>query len=95
MLFALTLGAVLAFVPFEWPLALLLLAVALAAKGMVDVRCNTLPLTKQPSPFIHYCKNLLDRDEELSHAPFSYMLQLMIFGLVAGGGLMALVRALH
>ncbi len=95
MLFALTLGAVLAFVPLDWPFTLALLAVGLVGKGMVDVRCNTMPLTQKPSPFLHYCKNLMERDEEISHAPFSYILQLVVFGLIAGGGLMMLVRALH
>ena len=68
---------------------------ALLAKGIFDVRYSHLQLFKKPSPFLHYCKNLMERDEDISHAGFSYLLQMVIFGMLTGGGMYALVRFLR
>jgi hypothetical protein len=96
MSFIIALGAFLGFIAPQNPeLALSALAAVLIVKGIFDVRYSHLQLFKQPSPFLHYCKNLLDRDEEISGAGFSYMLQLVLFGMLAGGGMYALVRYLR
>jgi hypothetical protein len=96
MSYVIALGAFLGFiVPHNPELAISVLAVLLVAKGIFDVRYSHLQLFKQPSPFLHYCKNLMDRDEDISHAAFSYLLQMVIFGLLAGGGMYALVRFLR
>lgn len=96
MSFVIALGAFFGFiVPHNPVLALVVLAGVLLAKGIFDVRYSHLQLFKKPSPFLHYCKNLLDRDEDISHAGFSYLLQLMVFGMLTGGGMYALVRFLR
>lgn len=95
MSFIIALGAFLAFISQDTALALSVLAAVLVAKGIFDVRYSHLQLFKRPSPFLHYCKNLMERDEEISHAGFSYMLQLVVFGMLAGGGMYALVRYLR
>jgi len=96
MSFIVALGAFFGFIVPQNPvLALSALAAVLFAKGIFDVRYSHLQLFKKPSPFLHYCKNLLDRDEEISHAAFSYLMQLVIFGMLAGGGMYGLVRFLR
>lgn len=95
MLFAIALGAFLGFIALEPMLALPVLVAVLIAKGVFEVRFSHLTLLKRPSPFLHYCKNLMERDEEISGAGFSYLLQLVIFGLLAGGGMYALVLILR
>ncbi|MBY0269361.1 MAG: hypothetical protein K2X06_05790 [Burkholderiales bacterium] len=96
MSFVIALGAFLGFIAPQNPLlALSVLAAVLFAKGIFDVRYSHLQLFKRPSPFLHYCKNLMERDEEISGAGFSYMLQLVIFGMLAGGGMYLLVRFLR
>lgn len=96
MSFVIALGAFLGFIAPQDPvLALSVLAAVLIAKSIFDVRYSHLQLFKRPSPFLHYCKNLMERDEEISGAGFSYMMQLVIFGMLAGGGMYALVRFLR
>ncbi len=96
MSFVIALGAFLGFIASQNPvLALSALAAVLFAKGIFDVRYSHLQLFKRPSPFLHYCKNLMERDEEISHAAFSYLLQLVIFGMLTGGGMYLLVRFLR
>ncbi len=95
MLFALALGAFLGYLALDPLLALTVLAAALVGKGMFEVRCSHLTVLNRPSPFLHYCKNLMEQDEDISHAGFSYLLQLVIFGMLAGGGIYALVRLLR
>ena len=96
MSYVIALGAFLGFiVPHDPLLALSTLAAVLFAKGIFDVRYSHLKLFKQPSPFLHYCKNLMEREEEISHAAFSYLLQMVVFGMLAGGGMYALVRFLR
>jgi hypothetical protein len=96
MSFIIALGAFFGFiVPHNPVLALSVLAAVLFAKGIFDVRYSHLQLFKKPSPFLHYCKNLMDRDEDISHAAFSYLLQTLIFGMLAGGGMYALVSFLR
>jgi hypothetical protein len=95
MLFAIALGAFLGYVALDPLLALAVLAAVLVGKGIFEVRFSHVMVFNRPSPFLHYCKNLMERDEEISHAAFSYLLQLVIFGLLAGGGIYALVRLLR
>jgi hypothetical protein len=95
MLLAIALGAFLGYIALDPVTALSILAAVLAVKGVFDVRYSHLQLLKRPSPFLHYCKNLMERDEEIAGAGFSYMLQLLIFGLLAGGGMYALVLILR
>ncbi len=96
MAFVIALGAFLGFIAPQNPLlALSVLAAVLVIKGVLDVRYCHLQLFKRPSPYLHYCKNLMERDEEIAGAAFSYMLQLVVFGMLAGGGTYALVRFLR
>lgn len=96
MSFVIALGAFLGFIAPQNPvLVLSALAVVLLGKGIFDVRYSHRQLFKRPSPFLHYCKNLMERDEEISGAAFSYLLQLVVFGMLAGGGMYMLVRFLR
>lgn len=95
MLFALLLGAILGFTSLEVPFAIVILTAALALKAMVDVRFEKIPLIGMPSPFLIYCRNLAAQGEETGHAWFSYAVQLMVFGIVFGGGLFAFARYLR
>ncbi len=95
MLLVIALGAFLGYLALEPTLALPVLAAVLVAKGIFEVRYSHLKVFNRPSPFLHYCQNLMERDEEISHAAFSYLLQLVIFGMLAGGGMYALVRFLR
>jgi hypothetical protein len=93
MLLALALGAFLGYIALDPILALPILAAALIAKGVFEVRFSH--RKSRSSPFLHYCKNLMERDEDIANAGFSYLLQMVIFGMLAGGGLYALVRFLQ
>jgi len=95
MLFALLLGAILGFVPLSAPAAYLILAASLAVKALIDVRYEKMPLINTPSPFLLYCHNLAEAGEETGHAWFSYVLQLMAFGMIFGGALLAFARFLR
>ncbi len=95
MLLVIALGAFLGYLALAPVWALPILLAALIAKGIFEVRYSHLIVFNRPSPFLHYCKNLMERDEEISHAAFSYLLQLVIFGLLAGGGMYALVLVLR
>lgn len=92
MLFALFTGVILGFAPLGILVALPLLAVALAVKGFIDIRYVLSPVIRRPSPFQIYCYNLEQRGEQTRHAHVSYILQLMVFGMLAGGAAMGLVR---
>ncbi len=95
MIFALLLGAILGFTSLEVPFALVVLVALLALKAIVDVRFERIPLIGMPSPFLMYCHNLAERGEETGHAWFSYALQLMVFGVIFGGGLFIFARWLR
>ena len=63
MSFVIALGAFLGFIAPQNPvLVLSALAVVLLGKGIFDVRYSHRQLFKRPSPFLHYCKNLMERD---------------------------------
>jgi len=95
MLFALLLGAILGFTKLAVPAALVVMVAALLLKAIVDVRFERIPGLPWPSPFLMYCHNLAERGEPTGHAWFSYMLQLLVFGMIFGGGLFAFARFLH
>jgi hypothetical protein len=95
MLFALLLGAILGFVPIPTPVAFLVLLIALAVKALLDVRYEKMPFFNSPSPFLLYCHNLVEAGEETGHAWLSYVLQLMVFGMVFGGALLGFARFLR
>lgn len=96
MSFVIALGAFLGFIVPQNPLlAMSVLAAVLVGKGIFDVRFSHRLLFKQPSPFLHYCKNLMERDEDISGAGFTYMLQLVVFGMLVSGGMYVLVRFLR
>jgi len=95
MLFALILGAILGFVPVGATTAFLVLAASLAVKALVDVRYDKLPYIDQPSPYLLYCHNLVERGESTSFAWLSYVVQLFVFGMIFGGGLLAFARYLR
>lgn len=95
MLFALILGAVLGFTALSTPAAFVVLAASLAVKALVDVRYEKLPLLNSPSPFLLYCHNLAERGEDTGFAWISYVLQLIVFGMIFGGGLLAFARFLR
>ena len=94
MSFVIALGAFLGFIGLEPVRALLAIAVVLVAKGFFDVQYCHLELFKRPSPFLHYCKNLMDRNEDVSGAALTYLLQWVLFGMLVGGGMYALVSYL-
>lgn len=95
MIFALLLGAVLGFTALETPAAFLVLTVSLALKALLDIRYEKLPFFNAPSPFLLYCHNLAERGEPTGHAWLSYAAQLIFFGLLFGGGLLAFARYLR
>lgn len=95
MLFALFLGAILGFTPLPVPAAFLVLLTALGLKALVDVRYEKLPFFDSPSPFLLYCHNLAERGEQTGYAWISYTLQLVVFGMIFGGGLLAFARFLR
>jgi hypothetical protein len=95
MIFALFLGAILGFTALPLPLAFVVLTVSLALKVMVDIRFEKLLFFNSPSPFLIYCHNLAERGEPTGHAWFSYAVQLIGFGLIFGGGLLAFARWLQ
>ncbi|RPJ47951.1 MAG: hypothetical protein EHM16_04325 [Betaproteobacteria bacterium] len=95
MLFALLFGAILGFTPLPTPVAFGVLAAALVLKAFVDVRFEKLPFFDAPSPFLIYCHNLAERGEETGYAWITYALQLVVFGLIFGGGLLGFARYLR
>ena len=95
MLFALLAGAILGFMPMSTSAAFLVLLVLLSLKAMIDVRYEKMPLFNSTSPFLMYCHNLAERGEETGYAWISYALQLIAFGMIFGGGLLAFARYLR
>lgn len=95
MLFALLLGAILGFTPLPTLAAFGVLALALLAKAVVDVRFEKLPGFDAPSPFLLYCHNLAEQGEETGFAWISYGVQLVGFGMIFGGGLLAFAKYLR
>lgn len=95
MLFALLAGAILGFIPMPTSAAFLLLLVLLSLKAIIDVRYEKMPLFNSASPFLLYCHNLAERGEDTGYAWISYALQLIVFGMIFGGALMAFGRFLR
>lgn len=95
MLFALILGAILGFMPLDAYVAFAVLAAVLALKAFIDIRFEKLPYIDQPSPFLLYCHNLDEKGEATGYAWISYAFQLIVFGMIFGGGLLAFGRFLR
>ncbi|MDP1536250.1 MAG: hypothetical protein Q8L95_03605 [Burkholderiales bacterium] len=95
MLFALLLGAILGFTALPTWAAFAVLAVVLVLKALIDVRFEKLPFLDSPSPFLLYCHNLAEKGEETGYAWISYALQLVVFGVIFGGALLAFARYLR
>jgi ABC-type nitrate/sulfonate/bicarbonate transport system permease component len=85
-------GAALGLAGVGTPAALVGLAVALAAKIVVDVTWQRLPVVGWPTAYAVYCYNLAQRGELTEHAWLSYVLQLLGFGLVVGWAAYALLK---
>jgi hypothetical protein len=94
MIFSAVVGFVLGYFGFAIPMALLLLTGCLAAKLLVDVRWDRMPVLGTISPYTVYCRNLFNAGERVEHAWISYALQLFAFGGVLGMAVYALVRYL-
>jgi len=54
-----------------------------------------MPLFNSTSPFLMYCHNLAERGEDTGYAWISYALQLIVFGMIFGGALLAFGRYLR
>lgn len=94
MIFSAAVGAILGYMKFETPMALLLLTGCLAAKLLLDVRWDRVPFVGSESPYVAYCRNLARAGEPVDHAWISYAIQLLAFGALFGLATHALVRYL-
>lgn len=94
MLFSAFVGFVLGASKVATPFALLILACALGAKAVVDLRWARTPLIGTRSPYVTYCRNLERTGESIDHAWLSYAMQLFFFGGLIGTGAFALMRAI-
>ena len=92
MIFAVIVGAILGFSGLAAPVALLILAGSLAAKVVIDLRWDRVPIIGRVSPYVVYCHNLSQAGEPIEQAWISYAMQLFIFGGLLGGAAYALVR---
>lgn len=95
MIFALLLGAILGFTALEIAYAFLVLFASLALKALIDVRYERMPFINTPSPYLLYCHNLAESGEKTDFAWISYVIQLLVFGMIFGGGLLAFARYLQ
>lgn len=95
MIFALLLGAILGFTALDTAHAFLVLGASIALKAWIDVRYERMPFINTPSPYLLYCHNLAGSGEKTDHAWISYVLQLLVFGMLFGGGLLAFARYLR
>lgn len=95
MIFAALIGVMLGMSKLSSPVALLLLAVALCAKVVIDLRWDRTPIVGTLSPYIAYCRNLQRAGESIDQAWLSYAMQLLFFGGLIGAGLFSLVRAFN
>lgn len=93
MIFAALVGVMLGFSKLSTPFALFILAAALAAKVVVDLRWERMPFFGSVSPYIVYCQNLERSGESVDQAWLSYAMQHFFFGGLIGAGVFALVRA--
>lgn len=91
MVFAAFVGFILGLRSIELPLAIVVLVAALFAKAYVDVRYERVPLFAVVSPYVLYCRNLEHAGERTDFAWISYVMQLFVFGGIAGGVIYAIV----
>lgn len=95
MFFAALVGMVLGLGQLSTPLALLILAGAVGAKAVVDLRWHRTPLIGTLSPYIKYCENLERAGESIEQAWLSYAMQLLFFGSLIGTAFFFLMRWLR
>lgn len=92
MLFALGAGILLGVSNMGTLSAMMLLAVALMGKVVIDIKYERLPVLDRVSPFVIYCHKLDQAGEPVDQAWISYGMQLLLFGAVLGVVAFAVVR---
>lgn len=91
MIFAVFIGLLLGLRSVDAGMAVLLLAGALGAKLIVDVKWDRIPFLDMDSPYLVYCHRLRLAGETTRLAWVSYGLQLFVFGGLLGGTTYAVV----
>jgi uncharacterized iron-regulated membrane protein len=84
MLFALGVGILLGVSNMGTLPAMMLLAVMLMGKVVIDIKYERLPVLDRVSPFVIYCHKLDQAGEPVEQAWVSYGIQLLLFGAVLG-----------
>lgn len=95
MIFAIFVGVVLGLRGVETPMAVVILAAALGAKVVFDVKWERVPYFGAVSPYVVYRQNLQRTGERTDHAWISYAIQLLFFGGLLGGTAYAVVSLLR
>jgi hypothetical protein len=84
MLFALGVGILLGVSNMGTLSAIMLLAVMLMGKVVIDIKYERIPVLDRVSPFVIYCHKLDEAGETVDQAWISYGMQLLLFGAVLG-----------
>ena len=92
MFFSALIGMILGLGQWSAPVALFVLALAIGAKIVMDLRWHKTPVIGTTSPYIKYCENLERAGESIEQAWLSYAMQLFVFGNILGIGAFALMR---
>lgn len=95
MFFSALIGMMLGLGQLSAPVALLVLALAISAKIVVDLRWHKTPVIGTTSPYIKYCENLERAGESIEQAWLSYAIQLFFFGGIIGTAFFVLMRWLR
>jgi K+-transporting ATPase A subunit len=92
MLFALGVGILLGVSNMGTLSAIMLLAVMLMGKVVIDIKYERIPVLDRVSPFVIYCHKLDEAGETVEQAWISYGMQLLLFGAVLGVAAFTVVR---
>jgi hypothetical protein len=92
MLFALGVGILLGVSNMGTLSAMMLLAVMLMGKVVIDIKYERIPVLDRVSPFVIYCHKLDEAGETVEQAWISYGMQLLLFGAVLGVAAFTVVR---
>jgi hypothetical protein len=92
MLFALGVGILLGVSNMGTLSAIMLLAVMLMGKVVIDIKYERIPVLDRVSPFVIYCHKLDEAGETVDQAWISYGMQLLLFGAVLGVAAFTVVR---
>jgi hypothetical protein len=92
MLFALGVGILLGVSNMGTLSAIMLLAVMLMGKVVIDIKYERIPVLDRVSPFVIYCHKLDEAGETVEQAWISYGMQLLLFGAVLGVAAFNVVR---